>query len=149
MEWTAPKSHSHERTQRWYIGGSVAVLAVAAYSILTANWSLVIPTVLIGGLYFMLRNEQQPLHTLRLEESGLQYDGVFCRWGDFDEAWFVMTPLGPELKIHRKKGTPRELKILVPEIGVTKVRTILSRFLKVGSDRKEHLFDLLIRVCKL
>ncbi len=149
LEWNAPRSHSHERGKHWYMGGSIAVLAAAAYAILTGAWSLAIAAVLIGGLYYLLRKEPPVLHSLRVEETGLQYDGQFFHWGDFDEAWFVQTTVGPELHIHRKRGAPREIVLLTPKIDVTIVRSTMSRFLKFGSDRQENMIDLVIRLCKL
>jgi hypothetical protein len=149
LEWSAPRSYSHERGKQWYRGGAVTILAIAAYGILTGAWSLAVVTVLVGGLYFLIRKEPPVVHTLRIEQSGVTYDGDFLYWGDFESAWFVRTPVGPELHLMRKKGSPKEIILLTPHIDNTALRATLSRFLTVESDRQEHLFDVLIRLCKL
>ncbi len=149
LEWSAPRSYSHERGKHWYTTGGVLILAISAYGILTGAWSLAIVTILIGGLYFLNRKEPPVLHTLRIEQTGVQYDGDFLHWGDFEGAWFVKTAVGPELHLQRKTGSPREIVLLTPHIDMTMLRSVLSRFLTVGSDRPESLMDVIIRICKL
>ncbi len=149
LEWSAPRAYAHERGKRWYTIGGTVILVVSAYGILTGAWSLAVVTVLVGGLYFLNRKEPPVLHTLRIEQTGVQYDGDFIHWGDFEGAWFVKTSAGPEIHLQRKIGTPREIILLTPHIDTNVLRSTLSRFLSVGSDRQEHLFDVLIRLCKL
>ncbi len=149
LEWSAPRAVQHERTRQWYMAGGAIVLAVAAYGILMGAWTLAIPTILIGGIYYLQRKEQPVMHSIRIEQTGVVYDDAFIGWGDCEEAWFVNTPVGPELHIKRKKGNPKELVILAYHIDINVIRAILGRFLKIGSDRAEHIVDLIIRLARL
>lgn len=149
LAWDAPRSVEHERTRQWYLAGATIVLVVAAYGILTGSWTLVLPTLLIGGIYYLQRKQEPVMHSIRIEQSGVVYDGKFIGWGDCEEAWFVKTPVGAELHIKCRKGSPREIRILAHHIDANEIRAVLGRFLKIGSDRAENLMDLFIRLARL
>ncbi len=149
MAWTAPAHFNHLRSNRWYLLSGVLVLAVAAYGIITGAWTLTLVTLLLGGVYFLVRREPTPLKEISLQVDGVEFEGMFTPWAQCKEFWLVATPLFTELRILRTSGLLREIRIQTGNIDPTLIRSTLSQFMAMRVDQREGLFDALIRICKL
>lgn len=149
LEWMAPSHHHHERSPRWYMIASGVVLSIAAYGILTGAWTLALVILLIGGMYFVTRAHPAAAKYIRIERDGFQFQEIFTPWSDCKAFWIVRTPQYSELHITRVKGAPREVVIQTGSIDPTLIRSTVSQFLTLRGDQREHLVDLLFRLCKL
>jgi hypothetical protein len=149
LAWSAPTHHNHDRSPRWYLIGGGVVLAVAAYAALTGAWTLTLVSLIIGGLYYLVRQEATPLKAIRLEQDGVQFERSFTPWRQCKEFWLIETPLFTELHILRSAGLRREIRIQTGDIDPIKIRAFLSQNLPMRVDQRERLFDALIRICKL
>ena len=125
------------------------VLVVAAYGILSGAWTLTLVSLLLGGTYFLVRNESTPLRRMQIEIDGVQFDDVFTPWDQCRDFWLVQTPLFTELRITRKSRSGGDIRIQTSDIDPTVIRTTVSQFLPLRADQKEHIFDVIIRLCKL
>lgn len=139
----------HERSTRWYLVGSAAVLAGAAYGILVGAWTFTIVMVLLGGMYFLLRKTPPLVHHIILTDKGYLLDNTFTSWMDCREFWLVPTPEYTELHIIKKQGWDKELVIQTDNIDPLEIKASVSQYLTERSDQTERLLDRIIRICKL
>ena len=149
LTWSAPSAHDHDRSPRWYLFGGIAVLACAVYGILTGALSFALVSLLIGGLYFLVRTHEMPKRTIALSETGVTFENTFTPFSDLCEFWILETPLATELHITRRRGLDREIVIHLEGVGVNSVREFLSSFLPENLNRRERLVDKFIRYSKL
>jgi hypothetical protein len=149
LAWRAPIHPEHERGVKWYIYGSIFVLACAIYGIFSGAWTFSVAIVVAAGLYYLVRKAPAVVKSIQLTEQGVTYDGEFTQWNDVSSFWVVATPAYNELHIMRKKGLNREIVIQLSDIGITPIRATLSQVIQEQSDRGERFLDLLIRICKL
>lgn len=149
LAWTAPSHHNYERSARWYITWGILVLIIAAYGILSGAWTLTLVALLLGGTYFLTRREATPLKEIRIENDGVEFEGNFTPWTQCKDFWLVTTPLFTELHIVRKGAIKSNIRIQTGSIDPTLIRSTVSQFLTMRPDQREHLFDALIRLCKL
>lgn len=147
LEWDAIAHANPQRSPRWYaIGGGIAFFG-AAYSILTGNWSFAMGLLLIGGVYFLLRNAQSRTHHVRIERGGILFDGTFTNWSDCTQFWLLRFPAYVELHIQRKKKS--ELLIQTGAMDPLLIRSVLSESVAERSDARESPLNALIRLLKL
>lgn len=130
------------------ISGGI-VLAVAAFGILTGAWTLTLVALLLGGTYFLVRNESTPMRRIQIEVDGVQFDDTFTSWDQCRDFWLVQTPLFTELRVTRKSRVGGDIRIQTGEIDPTLIRTTVSQFIPLRADQREHLLDTIIRLCKL
>ncbi len=149
LSWTAQSRPHFERSARWYAIGGGVVLAVAAYAILTGSWPLALVAMLCGALYFLLRNQTPPLHSITIYDQGVQMDDAFWTWNDLNGYWLIKTPSYTQLCFEPKNKRRAQLIILTGEIDPILLKTTISPFITEFSDRTESLVDIFIRLCKL
>ena len=149
LSWTAPSHHNHEHSPRWYMIAGSLVLIVAAYGILSGAWTVTLVSLLLGGTYFLVRNESMPMRKMQIEIDGVQFDDTFTPWDQCKDFWIIQTPLYTELRLARKTRIGGDIRIQTGDIDPTLIRTTLSQFLPLRADQKEHIFDVIIRLCKL
>lgn len=149
LSWSAATVHDHERSTRWYVVGACAVLACAVYGVLSGSWTFSVVILLFAFLYFLLRNHPAPIRTFRITEKGVQFENIFTPFSDLREFWIIVTPLGGELHITKKKGLNREIVIHTGALPLDQIRSTLGQALPERADRKERLVDKIIRICKL
>ncbi|MSR87442.1 hypothetical protein EXS70_04730 [Candidatus Peribacteria bacterium] len=149
LSWSAPSHYNYERSTRWYQVGGAAVAVASLYGILTGAWSVALVSVLVGGVYFLIRHEPMPVHEISIETDGLQFKGSFIPWSEFKDFWMVATPLYTELHITRKERLKGNIRIQTGDIDPTVIRAALSQYLTIREDQKEYPVDALLRICKL
>lgn len=149
LSWTAPSHHNHVRSVRWYAIGGALILTIAVYGIVTSAWSVTLVSLLLGGVYFITRREPTALKEIRIETDGVQFQDSFTPWTQCGEFWLVQTPLFTELRIVRKGFAKSDIRIQTGPIDPTVLRSTLSQFLPMRADQREHLLDVIIRLCKL
>jgi len=149
LEWMAPVLPSHERSQRWYIAGGVAVVLGTAYGILTGSWSFAIVILLCGGVYFLIHNEKPPLKRMVITERGYLFEERFTRWEDCKGFWVLEMPNYLELHIDHQDPKRPDTVIQTGTMAPELVHQTIALFLKEESGKRENLIDTFIRICKL
>jgi hypothetical protein len=148
LEWKAPSSAHHIRSERWYAIGGAAVIAMAAYGIITGAWTFTVVILLCGAMYMLLRGHAPPLKSIAMWEHGFLYERTFIRWEDIAGFWFIHAPDFSELHL-QKKTDDQTIMIHVRDVDFGELRAFLSHFAPEITDKKERLLDIIIRICKL
>jgi hypothetical protein len=149
LSWQAPARINHERSDKWYLISGLVCATFVVYGLLTGAWSMSITFGMIAGLYFYVRNQQHPVHTIRIFEGGIEFDGRYSIWADWQFFWILDGKNYHELHIAPVKGLRTELVILTGEIDPYAVRDVLGHFLPQIAHQRERLLDAIIRFCKL
>ena len=148
LSWRAPDIHHHKRSPRWYAIGGACVLLGATYGILTGAWTLSVVVILIGGMYFLIRNASPELKHIEITEQGVIFDNVFTNWNDCISFWIIQNPDFTELHIHRE-NKEKDIVIQTGNVDPLLIRQTLSNFLQEESDRAEGTLDTITRMLKL
>jgi hypothetical protein len=149
LEWQAPSRITHERTHGWYVGASIVTMGLVVYGILTGAWSFAVTIAILAGLFFLVRNEKHPLHSIRISELGIEFDGVMHPWVEWKDFWMLASPDHCELHIESKKSHRADLIIHTGPMNPLTVRDTMSRYLPQNPEKREKLLDAIIRFCKL
>ncbi len=149
LEWKAPSRLTHERGHRWYVGASIAVLGMIVYGVLTGAWSFSVTIAILAGLFYLVRNEQHPIHSIRLTELGIEFDGVMHAWNEWKDFWILSSPDHCELHVEHKKSLRPDLIIHTGDVNPLTIRDTMLHFLPQNPHKREKILDLIIRICKL
>ncbi len=140
----------HERSVRWYMYAGAFVLACAVYGIFSGAWTFTVVMILVGGIYFLIRNAPPVVKTIKIEEKGYTLNGAFTAWADCKDFWIVMFPGYSELHIEKKKGAlDKETILQTADIPLSTIRSSLSQKIPERTDQGERLLDFCIRLLKL
>lgn len=154
LEWRTREFRAVERGPRWYLVGGVLVLAFAAYGLFDGSWTTVLLALMIGGLYFLLRNVRPREITVQITGMGLRIGGAFTPWNLCRDFWILIPPRPnasrpAELHIAPQKFLSREIVILLEDINPAAVRETLLKFLPERPGMEERFLDMIGRVLKL
>jgi hypothetical protein len=149
LEWQAPTRSDRVRSDQWYAIGGALCAVMIAYGILSGSWSLSLIFALVPALYYVLRNKSHSKHTIRLKETGIEYDGRLTPWAEWKEFWILEGTDYYELHIAAVRTTRSELVIQTGEIDPYAIRDALGQYIPQIAHQKERLLDAIIRFCKL
>lgn len=147
LQWDAPSKAQPQRSQQWYLTGGVIVIALAAYGIVTGDWSFSVVILLCAAIYVLLHGHLPERKEIAITGQGVFYDNAFYGYDDLRGFWLLRTPDALELHVTAKRG--RDLVILTSNIDPLFIRSTLGKYLPEESDRRERLLDTIIRICKL
>ena len=156
IEWQALDSHPHERSARWYLIGGVFVIAFAAYGIFDGSWTTALLALLIGGIYFMIRNAKPRMIGIQITGLGIQAGGLFTPWNLCRDFWILAPPpskngttSAPELHISPQNTFQREIIVFIQDIDPAIVRETLLQFVPERAGMEERFLDSVARLLKL
>lgn len=149
LEWQAAARPDHERSEKWYVAAGSFCVMMIAYGILSGAWSLSLIFAFVPALYYLLRNQGHMLHTIRMLETGIDYDGKLTAWGEWKEFWILEGPGYYELHIAPMKQMKSDIVMMTSDIDPYLLRDTIGGFLPQIAHRKERLLDAIIRFCKL
>lgn len=149
LSWSAPIHHAHQRTKRWYIISSVIVLSIATYGVLSGAWSVALVTIMIGAMYFLLRDHTFPNASFDITQTGVRLNETFLPWENAQGFWLLRAPDYTELHIVPKATNKSDIVIQTGTMDSAKVRETLTAFIPELTEKRERLIDLFIRICKL
>ena len=156
LEWQTLDSHPHERSSRWYLIGGILIIAFAAYGIFDGSWTTALLAILIGGIYFLMRNAKPRVINIRITGLGVQAGSVFTPWNMCRDFWILVPPPSgrsanntPELHISPQKMLQREIVAFINDIDPALVRETLLQFLPERAGMEERFLDSLARLLKL
>jgi hypothetical protein len=149
LEWQSLDSHPHERSSRWYMTGGICVLAFAAYGLFDGSWSTALLALLIGGIYFLLRNSKPNVLTIRITQMGIHRGNDFLQWSMLSDFWILVGETSTELHIIQRKMLEPEVVIFINDINPADVRETLLQFLPERAGMQERPLDTLGKILKL
>ncbi len=149
LEWQAPARPNYVRSQRWYTVSGIFCVVMIAYGILSDAWSLSVVFAFIPALYYLMRNQNHRMHTIRILEDGIDFDGQLTPWGQYERFWILQGDDYFELHVEKLKRGTAELVILTGPIDPYVLRDTLGQFIPQIGHQKERILDAFIRFCKL
>lgn len=157
LEWQTLNAHPHERSARWYAIGGVFILMFAAYGLFEGSWLTTLVALLIGGIYFLLRNAKPKKITVRITGIGMQVEEKVTPWNQIKDFWILLEPLFAELHLAPSGAFQPEITVFIrdpetkasdaPDPGL--VRETILRFLPERSGMQERSLDSIARLLKL
>ena len=149
LSWKAPEKTAHQRSERWYVIGSCITATMIVYGILSGTWSMSISFALLAGLFFLIRNEEPPVHEIALLDIGIRFNGQLHSWSEWKQFWILQGKDYHELHIETKKRLRPDLVIQTGDIDPYQLRDVLSQYIPQTDEQKERILDAIIRFCKL
>lgn len=152
LVWKAPEHEVRDRSALWYFGlGAVSVVLVLL-SLWQENFLFAIFVILAALVITALTKEPPPSRTFKLDENGLDIDGLkslpFGRMRGFSVEASSENPDLMILVIHSQEIIHHTLHILIPREKLSEARALLSSRLKeVPHD--PSLFEELLKFLKL
>ena len=147
LEWTAQQHAHYERGRTWYIAATCIVIALVGYSIWTRAWTFTVLIIALTGLYWKMHTDEPPKKQMRIWKRGFAINNDFNDWNNCKGYWIFRSKDYAEL--HIEKGNNSEVKIQTGNISSYVVHETLAPLLEELTDRKEHILDTIIRICKL
>ncbi len=148
LEWQGQTQMDHNRSERWYAIAGITTVAIIVYGLLTGSWSMSLVIAIAAGLYFLVRNEKHALHTIRILETGIEYDGKAEGWGAFKSFWLLHGPTHTQLHISRS-GLKQDIVIFTGNTDINAIFEALHSHLPHDPDKREKMIDAIIRYCKI
>jgi hypothetical protein len=149
LEWQSTDSLEHNRGPRWYLAGGVIVLMFAAYGLFQGSWTTALLAVLIGGMYFLLRNEKPQSFRVRISGLGIAAGQDFLPWNTLRDFWILVGRDHQELHLVRQSMIGKETVLYIHNIDPALVRSTLLQFLPERSGMEERALDTVARILKL
>lgn len=149
LAWTAQTQPELERGKRWYTVAGVTIVGLAAYGILTGQWTFTLVVLLMAGMYVLTHRSPPLTATIAITERGILFNDAFISYSDLEDFWLLQGASYIELRFARKKRLAPEIVIQLGDQDHQVVRSTLQQFLPERSDQRERLLDTIIRICKL
>ena len=90
LEWQALDTHPHKRSSRWYMLGGIFILMFAVYGLWEGSWLMALVAILIGGMYFLMRNTAPRKITIRITAIGVQVEENVTTWNQLKDFWIFL-----------------------------------------------------------
>lgn len=149
-QWTGTKLPVHKRGRTWYIVAGAIVLGGIVYGAVSGSWLFSLVCILLAGLHYRVHaKDDHHTHTLGIAREGVFYDGTFFRWQDLQGFWLIVGLESVDVRLPIVGSATRELCIHVPREQENHTRLTLSQFTTELHDRKENVFDMISRICKI
>lgn len=149
-EWSGTKIPLHERGKVWYIVAGTLVVAGVAYGLYTGSWLFSLVCALAAGVHYRVHTkDDHSTHRLGIAKEGVIADGTFLRWQDLQGFWLIVGKDSVDIRLPLVQSPLRELRLIVPLAQEQHVRLTLSQFTTALHDRKENIFDMISRICKI
>lgn len=149
FEWDSLDAPPHVRGSRWYACGAVLVLAGSAWGLLTGSLLTAILFLLIGALYFLIRNRPPEVRRIRLTELGIVIREEVLPWSQFRDFWFLIGSEYSELHLGSASQFSADRKLLIGLADIPRAREVLLAYLPERAGQGERVTDGIARLLKL
>jgi hypothetical protein len=149
FEWEALDAVPHVRGERWYACGAIVVIVASAWGLITGSLLTALLFLLIGAIYFLLRNRPPQLIRIRLTEVGISVRDEVLPWSQFRDFWFLIGREYCELHLGSAVRFSSDRKFLISLTYIPKARGVLLAYLPERAGQRERMFDAITRILKL
>lgn len=149
LEWEAPVARTHERSKSWYIIAGTIITIVAVYSFISGGWTVGILALLIGGMYWLVRNQETKHEHYALLEEGIQVGERVTPWSKCTSFWILRTEAFTEIHIEKKSRKELDTVLHAGNTNIYDIRAVLQQFIEENTEKKESFLDTISRICKL
>ncbi len=147
IRWEAPQHTHPTRGKAWYIITTLVIAGLFGYSLLTQAWTFTLLIVVLGAWYWKGHRVQLPPKHMRIWKRGFALNDDYYDWGQCTGYWILRTKDYTELHIDKRNGG--EVKIQTGDLNPYQIQEVMASYLPEEADRREHLLDTIIRICKL
>ena len=127
--FVTPECVDHKRGQTWFISMGVFVIIGAILGLMQNSISLVILSVLLGGLYTITHNKKSPEISVSFTEHGMIWKEQFFLYSSIHSFWIFWKPDETQvLHINKTEGFPKELIIPISTADPTKIKEVLGYY---------------------
>ena len=149
LSWEAPAKPNHDRSERWYVIAGICAAMLIVYGMVSGSWIMSFCLAVSAGLYYLVRNEKHPQHTISIMSLGINFNGRLHPWNDFKHFWMLSGSDYCDLHIACKRRLGGDICIQTGDMDPYKIRDLLSEFMPQDPHKRENILDAIIRFCKL
>jgi hypothetical protein len=149
LEWQAP-SHVHiERSLHWYIGASIFVFLLFAYSIYIKAYTFTALLMLASAVYYWLQHQEPSNQQHSISKRGFMWGQQLMQWDHCKSFWIVQHQSHFELHITQRKFMFSEVCVHVPEAEVEAIFNAMSNYAAYDNEKGEGWLQYIVRISKL
>jgi len=147
--WKTPEFVKIDKGRRWYMTTGIILLLLITYAIFSGSATMAIVFILIGGMFFMIRNQEPRMQEIMITKLGVWIDEKFYAYSNIHSFWIVYEqPYIRTLYLQIGKGHKR-ISIQLNDQDPVLIRQLLSREIPETEDKHEDFTETLIRLFRL
>ncbi len=129
FEWEAPEFKHYEKSLSWYLLLGAAVLGLAVYQILTADYFGATTMVILGILIALFAQKKPNTVYIALDNQGITLDEMKIPYKSFQEFWIVETAEHRTLNLQASTYIKQTIIVELLEQDTAKIRKLLAKHL--------------------
>lgn len=149
IQWQGQMHVEHERTTLWYIGAVLALLALIAFSIVTASWSFLAVIILASILYVYIQNKHIPSKTVTITKDALIYGDKIIHWNECAYFWMIKYHSHYELHLKLNSRWKDDFRVQTGTADPNQIREFISQYLPENTEHHEKKLDMIARLLKI
>lgn len=146
-----PECVDRERGKTWFIGLGVFVLLGVFWGIFENSLSIILLSILLGGIYTMVYNKKSDIITVLFTEIGMKWKERFFTYQEIAAFWIIWQPEDDVFTLHviLSEGFQKEIVVPIKNQDPGKIRDILGYYVPEIEGKTERFTDVLTRTLKL
>ena len=152
INWQIPEYDSPKRNKKWYIIAIVIILAILAYSVITANYLFTIIMLIGSFMMFYYDRKEAPLIDFVLEEEGIVIGNKFYDYDEIKNFSIVYKPKENIKNLYLTFNNNLRNRITIPlmDQDPLSVRRYILQYVDEDLDRNhEPVSESISRILKL
>lgn len=146
LSWSSHLNQEYERGGKWYLLGGIGILLLAAYGILTNQWTFSVALIVFAGVYYFVSHQETPTIDVKVSDIGIKvgkrvypYTELKTFWIEYNPPYFQNLHLIPD-----NQYKP-EITVQIHQVNISDLRRILSRYLPEWKERKKTVSETIIQ----
>lgn len=139
MNWQIEERQANLNNNQWIWALAIIGFAVVIFGVMLKNYLLIIIIALSALIIYALKNKEPETHDFRLDGEGLDIDGKFYPYENFESFWILPDK---EIAFRRKHHLMPLLTVPFHESEESEIRKILEIHLP-ENEEEESFLDLL------
>lgn len=142
LNWSSHLVQDFQRSPKWYMYAGLAITLLVVYSLFTGQWSFAAALTVFAGVYYYISVQETPTVEVKVSDIGIKVGKRVYPYTDLKTFWIEYNP--PYFQnlhlVTRNKFKP-EVSIQIHQIGVSELRTVLTRYLPEWTEKESSLTD--------
>jgi len=151
FSWVAPEYEQHPKSRRWWLTSGIIVVISLLLEILTANWTLLIATLVLVPVYWYIHEFHPPRYTkIVLSDAGLKIGHRTVPYSQIVSFWIFYEPkILKTLNFRLHHGAFNELNIQLEDQDPVALREFIQQYIPELEGKKEEWSSVVLRLLKL